>query len=99
MEVREEGKYTLLGGDFNARTFNAGKEGGRIVAEEEEKSGRKKRKHSKDQKRRKKAGGDDRGQRLFNGNMRGGENGEYTFTGGTVINYVIGDEEIKLKKK
>lgn len=30
--------------------------------------------------------------------MRGGENGEYTFTGGTVIDYVIGDEEIKLKK-
>lgn len=27
--------------------------------------------------------------------MRGGENGEYTFT---VIDYVIGDEEIKLKK-
>lgn len=47
MEVREEGKYTLLGGDFNART---GREGGRIVEEEEEKSGRKKRRHSKDQK-------------------------------------------------
>lgn len=30
--------------------------------------------------------------------MRGDENGEYTFTGGTVIDYVIGDEEIKLKK-
>lgn len=29
--------------------------------------------------------------------MRGDEKGEYTFTGGT-IDYVIGDEEIKLKK-
>lgn len=47
MEIREEGKYTLLGGDFNVRT---GREGGRIVEEEEEKSGRKKKRHSKDQK-------------------------------------------------
>lgn len=31
--------------------------------------------------------------------MRGDENGEYTFTGGTVIDYVIGDEEIKLRDK
>lgn len=30
--------------------------------------------------------------------MRGDKKGEYTFTGGTVIDYVIGDEEIKLKK-
>lgn len=52
MEVREEGKYTLLGGDFNART---GREGGRIVEEEEEKSGRKKRRHSKNQKIKKKS--------------------------------------------
>lgn len=47
MEVREEGKYTLLDWDFNVRT---GREGGRIVEEEEEKSGRKKKRHSKDQK-------------------------------------------------
>lgn len=30
--------------------------------------------------------------------MRRGEKEEYTFTGGTVIDYVIGDVEIKLKK-
>lgn len=35
---------------------------------------------------------------IFNANMRGDENGEYTFTEGTVIDYVIGNEEIKLKK-
>lgn len=41
MEVREERKYTLLGGDFNPRTR---REGGTIAEEEEKKSkrGRKK---------------------------------------------------------
>lgn len=35
---------------------------------------------------------------IFNANIRGDENGEYTFTSGSVIDYMIGDEEIKLKK-
>ena len=37
---------------------------------------------------------------IFNGNIRGDEEGEFTYTGGrgsTVIDYVIGDEEVREK--
>lgn len=101
MEATEEGKYTLLDGDFNARTR---REGGTITKEEEEKSGGKERRYSKDEKINREGRKlveiiEDKDWSIFNGNMRGDENGQYTFTGGTVIDYVIGDEEIKLKKK
>lgn len=47
MEIREERKYMLLGGDFNPRTR---RERGTIAEEEEEKSEGKKRRHLKDEK-------------------------------------------------
>lgn len=41
---------------------------------------------------------EERGWRIFNGNVRGDEEGEYTFTGGrgnTVIDYVLVRERVE----
>lgn len=43
---------------------------------------------------------EEKGWEIFNGNIKGAEEGEYTFTGGkgnTVIDYVIGEGEVKGK--
>lgn len=43
---------------------------------------------------------EEKGWSIFNGNIVGDEEGEFTFTGGkgcTVIDYVIGDEKVRVK--
>ncbi|XP_071579341.1 uncharacterized protein [Temnothorax nylanderi] len=101
MEKKEEGRFTIIGGDFNART---GQEGGGI--EEEEGAGQRGGgRRSKDKKidregRRLINSIEERGWEIFNGNVRGDEEGEFTFTGGrgdTVIDYVIGEGEVREK--
>jgi len=100
MEEKEEGSRILIGGDFNART---GREGGAVGDEEEGESGGEKRRRSKDGKinrdgRKLVELVEEKGWSIFNGNMRGDEEGEFTFTGGkgyTVIDYVIGDEDVR----
>jgi len=101
MEEKEEGVLTIVGGDFNARTGNEG--GGVEVIEESGRVKEEKSRRSKDEK----INGEgrkllnflgERGWHLFNGNVRGDEDGEFTFTGGkgnTVIDYVMGEEEVK----
>lgn len=97
-EVRGK-EETIIGGDFNVRT---GREGGRVIkVEEREKEERKRR--SKDVVLN--GGGkklveflEEKGLSILNGDMKGDEEGEFTFTGGrgnTVIDYVIGGEEMR----
>ncbi|XP_024883827.1 uncharacterized protein LOC112462336 [Temnothorax curvispinosus] len=100
MEKKEEGRYTIIGGDFNART---GQKGGRI--EEEEGGGLGEGRRSKDKKVDREGrllvnSLEERGWEIFNGNVRGDEEGEFTFTGGkgdTVIDYIIGEGEVREK--
>ena len=100
MEEKEEGRFTIIGGDFNART---GQEGGRV--EEEGRGLREGERKSKDKKMDREGRllvkcVEERGWEILNGNVRGDEEGEFTFTGGrgdTVIDYVIGDGEIRKK--
>ncbi|XP_024893159.1 golgin subfamily A member 6-like protein 2, partial [Temnothorax curvispinosus] len=100
MEKKEEGRYTIIGGDFNART---GQEGGRI--EEEEGGGLGEGRRSKDKKVDREGrllvkSLEERGWEIFNGNVKGDEEGEFTFTGGrggTVIDYIIGEGEVREK--
>lgn len=78
MEEKEENKWTIIRGDFNART---GRLGGVIRGEEEEE------KRSKDKKineEGKKLIGDleEVGWGIFNGGIRGNEKGEFTYTRG-----------------
>ncbi|EZA51891.1 hypothetical protein X777_09206, partial [Ooceraea biroi] len=97
IEEWREGIKTIIGGDFNART---GKEGGKITGIEEEEGDRR---NSKDGKINKEGRAlisfmEERGWSIFNGNCKGDEVGEYTFTGGrgcTVIDYVMGDSEVR----
>lgn len=96
MERQSEEERVIIGGDFNART---GLEGGRVRDMEDEESGRR----SKD----KKVNAEGKkltqmlgelGWEIFNGNIEGDEEGEFTYTGGrgeTVIDYVLGDERTR----
>lgn len=92
-------------GDFNARIGKKG--GGMVVGEEKEEGGERGKRQSKDRKingeKRKMVDFlEEKGWRIFNGNVRGDEEGEYTFTGGrgnTVIDYVLGGEEVKERVK
>lgn len=100
MEEREEGTKTIIGGDFNART---GEDGG-WIGDEEQKGGEKGRR-SKDKKvngegRRLLECIEKRGWSILNGSIGGDEEGEYTYVGGrggTVIDYILGDEEVREK--
>ncbi|EZA56066.1 hypothetical protein X777_03893 [Ooceraea biroi] len=96
VEGKEEGAKMIIGGDFNART---GSEGGIMMGEEKEEGGGRKSKDGKVREERILLNFlVEKGWVLFNGNTRGDERGEFTFTGGkgcTVIDYIIGDREIR----
>jgi len=100
MEEKKEGEKVIIGGDFNART---GREGGAREREGNYKSGERKSRKSKDRKMNREEKKlvekiEEWGWSIWNGNIIGDEEGEYTFTGGkgnTVIDYVIGDEETR----
>ncbi|XP_032690078.1 uncharacterized protein LOC116853231 [Odontomachus brunneus] len=98
MEEREGDRRTIIGGDFNART---GEEGG--GEEVEENKGIEKGRKSKDKVVNKEGRKliqviEERGWQILNGNIRGDEVGDWTYTGGrgqTVIDYVLGDREVR----
>ncbi|XP_071568793.1 uncharacterized protein [Temnothorax nylanderi] len=100
MEEGEVGVRTVIGGDFNART---GEEGG--WEEEDEGRGKERGRKSKDKKVNKEGRTliefvEERGWMILNGGMKGDEEGEYTYTGRkgkTVIDYILGDEDIREK--
>lgn len=82
MEGREEGVLTIIGGDFNARTGNRrGIWSG--IGEKQEETGRRSKdlKINRDRKRLIEFI-EERGWSVFNGRVKGDEEGEYTFTGG-----------------
>ncbi|KYN50622.1 hypothetical protein ALC57_15112 [Trachymyrmex cornetzi] len=96
MEGKEDGIKTVIGGDFNART---GREGGRVREEVEGMDGEGRK--SKDGKvnrmgRRLVESIKGRGWYILNGDMRGDEEGNWTYTGGrgeSVIDYILVEEE------
>jgi len=104
MEDREKGLKRIIVGDFNART---GEEGGGIdfntAGDKEEKEEGKRIRKSKDKTlnaegRRLVSFLEEKGWEIYNGCIKGDEEGEFTFTGGrgnSVIDYVIGDEETR----
>ncbi|XP_071576349.1 uncharacterized protein [Temnothorax nylanderi] len=101
IEKKEEGRFTIIGGDFNART---GQEGGGIEDEEGGdrcRGGRSSKDKKIDREGRMLVNSiEERGWEIFNGKVRGDEEGEFTFTGGrgdTVIDYVIGEGEVREK--
>lgn len=93
----EEVKVIIGGGDFNART---GEAGGKVVLGEEEDSKESKKSDEKINKKGERLTEmlKESGWSIINENVKGDEEGEYTFTGGkgnTVIDYVTGNEEIR----
>jgi len=101
MNGREKGgRESIIGGDFNARTE---REGGAREREGNYKSGERKSRKSKDGKMNREGKKlvekiEEWGWSIWNGNIIGDEEGEYTFTGGkgnTVIDYVISDEKTR----
>lgn len=95
-----EGEKTIVGGDFNART---GRERGGITVKEGEGWEEEEVRRSKDEKMNREGRVlveflEERGWMIYNGAIRGDEEGEFTFTGGkgdTVIDYVVGNREVK----
>lgn len=103
-EEREEGIKTIIGGDFNARTEREG-----VGVEEKgdrDREGREGRR-SKDGKLDKEGRIlvkfiEERGWEIFNGNIRGDEEGDCMYTGAlgsTVVDYVLEDKEVKKSVK
>ena len=96
LEEQEEGRWTMIGGDFNART---GGLGGWAEDREEEEVGRKSKDGKVNGEGRRLVGGLERvGWGILNGAVEGDEEGEFTYTGGrgeSVIDYVIGEEKVK----
>ncbi|XP_024890816.1 golgin subfamily A member 6-like protein 1 [Temnothorax curvispinosus] len=99
-EEEEKRVRTIIGGDFNART---GEERGWEEEDEERVEGGGRR--SKDKKinrdgRKLLEFIEERGWMILNEGVKGDEEGEFTYTGGrgeTVIDYVIGEEEVREK--
>ncbi|KYN10442.1 hypothetical protein ALC57_17416 [Trachymyrmex cornetzi] len=98
MERKEEGVKTVIGGDFYART---GREGGRV---REENEGEEEEERSSMNSKQNKDGNKlvevirEKGWSILNGNVKGDEKGNWTYTGGkgdSVIDYVLVDEETK----
>ncbi|KMQ90798.1 stress response protein nst1-like protein [Lasius niger] len=95
LEEQEE-RWTLIGGDFNARTGTLG--GGKERGEEEEVERKSKDRKINMEGRRLVEGLEKVGWEIFNGCTEGDEKGEFTYTGGrgeSVIDYVIGEEKVK----
>ena len=95
-EEQEEEVWTVIGGDFNARTGNLGRgEGGEG---EEEKGRRSKDKKINREGKRLAEEIEKVGWGILNGCTVGDEEGEFTYTGGrgeTVIDYVMGEEKVR----
>ncbi|XP_039311970.1 uncharacterized protein LOC120359229 [Solenopsis invicta] len=93
-----DGVRTLIGGDFNART---GEDGGGVDEQNwEEEGGRRRSKDKKMNKEGRVLVGriEEVGWAIFNGNIEGDRQGEWTFTEGrgeSVIDYVVGSVETK----
>ncbi|KYN30070.1 hypothetical protein ALC57_00472 [Trachymyrmex cornetzi] len=98
MEGKEEGLKTVIGGDFNGRT---GREEGRI-REEIEGEGEEERRSRDNRKNKGRAKLVEfirvRGWSILNENIKGNEEGNWTYTGGrgdSVIDYVLVDKETR----
>jgi len=97
MDEREKGVKTIIGGDFNART---GEEGGKVEGEEWE-EGMYRRSMDKTINKEGKRLVEcirERGWWVLNGEIRGDEEGTWTFSGGrgeSVIDYVLVNEDIE----
>jgi len=100
MEEGEEGVRTMIGGGFNARTGEAGEWVEEDGGEMEGRGRRSKDKKINGESRKLLEYIEEREWTILNGNVRGDEEGEFTYRGGkgeTVINYVLGEEEVRDK--